>query len=537
MRVTNHMVTSSSLRNMQKSMQRVSKLNEQITTGKKISAPSEDPVIAIRALKLRTTCDQLEQYKNKNIKDALSWLDTTQSSIQNIYDRLQSIYDYCVQGAHDTFSTDDRNKIINELRSLKEGIYSEGGTTYAGRYLYSGYKTETNLIFQNAEAKQGKSYHITEEVSPNKIVPKNVVLNEVNASGLDGILAGDTYISPTASTTYVLQLAYDNLDAEDLTVLDADGNPVMEPQLDENGAPVVDGSGNPVMQPVQKEFSITVTDAQGNQSELTVTTLTGKDADKYYNVADDAVHFIPETGELVFGKNVYNSIKDAQDITINYNKSNFAVGDLRPEMYFNCTQYQKNADGTVKTTNYTMEDEGQPIQYEVNFNQYLTVNAEGRNVITHDMGNDVEDMVIAVQDVLDIEETITKLKRLLEDPQYKNNEDAVKQINKMLEDADVELAMKRENMQKLFGNNVTNFQNFMNSVSAEQAKVGTNYSKLELIETRVTEQLENFQELKSSNEDVETEEAALEMYQSELVYESALATTSSVIKKTLLDYL
>ena len=53
----------------------------------------------------------------------------------------------------------------------------------------------------------------------------------------------------------------------------------------------------------------------------------------------------------------------------------------------------------------------------------------------------------------------------------------------------------------------------------------------------MTEQLANFKELKSSNEDVETEEAAIEMYQSELVYESALATTSSVIKKTLLDYI
>ena len=65
MRVTNQMVTAGSLRNMQKSMQRVSNLNQQVTTGKKISAPSEDPVIAIRALKLRTTCDQLDQYKNK----------------------------------------------------------------------------------------------------------------------------------------------------------------------------------------------------------------------------------------------------------------------------------------------------------------------------------------------------------------------------------------------------------------------------------------------------------------------------------------
>ena len=153
------------------------------------------------------------------------------------------------------------------------------------------------------------------------------------------------------------------------------------------------------------------------------------------------------------------------------------------------------------------------------------------------MGNKIDDLTNSVQDVLDIEETISKLNVMIEAPEYKNNPDAVKQINKMLEDADIELAQKRETMQKLFGNNMTNFQNFMEDVSAVQAKVGTTYSKLELIETRVTEQLANFKELKSSNEDVETEEAAIDMYQSELVYESALATTSSVIKKTLLDYI
>lgn len=505
MRVTNHMVTSSSLRNMQKSMQRVSTLNEQVTTGKKISAPSEDPVVAIRALKLRTTCDQLDQYKNKNIKDALSWLDTTQSSIENILSRMQSVYEYAEQGANDTFSTDDRNKIINELRSLKEGIYSEGGTTYAGRYLFSGYKTETNLIFQNEAAKKGLAYSITEELTPDKIKSKSVVLDGIDAGNLDKILTGaETYTSPTRANAYTLQLAYDNLDSGAL-------------------------NGN--------DLSLVVTDTDGNNLTLPMTVMSVADSDDYYNIQPGDVHFIPETGEIVFGDTIYNSIKNAKNMTVNYNKSDFAVGDLRPEMYFNCTQYKEESDGSVKKTNYTVTDEGQPIRYEVNFNQYITVNAEGRNIISHGIGNDIDDMATAVQNVLDIENTITKLKGCLSDPKYMNDEDAVKQINKMLEDADVELAMRREDMQKLFGNNMTNFQNFMSDVSAEQAKVGTNYSKLELIETRVIEQLENFEELKSSNEDIETEEAALELYQSELVYESALATTSNVIKKTLLDYL
>lgn len=506
MRVTNQMVTAGSLRNMQKSMQRVSNLNQQVTTGKKISAPSEDPVIAIRALKLRTTCDQLTQYKSKNIKDAMSWVDTTQSSVQNVYDRLEDVYYYCEQGASDTFQTKDRQTIIDELKALKEAIYQEGGTTYAGRYLFSGYKTETNLVFQDDAAKEGLAYNITEDISPDTIVSKDVVLDGVKPEDLDSILAGTTtYEAPTSASVYKMRLAYSGLD---------------------NGTP-----------------TITVTDANGKQTDLVgmvggqFTVKQVADNDTYYEVDPDGVNYIPETGEIIFGENVYNQIKNAENISVNYDKSQFNVGDLRPEMYFNCVQHKTLQNGTVQDTNYTVDAKGQPIKYEVNFNQYVTVNAEGKDLIKHDMGNKIEDLANAVQDVLDIENTISKLNNMLEDPQYKNDADAIEQINKMLEGADVELALKKENMQKLFGNNMTNFQNFMEDVSSVQAVVGTTYSKLELIETRVTEQLANFKELKSSNEDVETEEAAIEMYQAELVYESSLATTASVIQKTLLDYL
>ncbi len=527
MRITNKMVTDSSLRNMQKAMSRVGKLNEQVTTGKKIAAPSEDPVVAIRALKLRTTCDQLEQYKSKNIPDALNWLDTTQSSIQNMYDRLEDVYDLCVSGSTDTFQTDDRQTIINNLLALKDALYKEGGTTYAGRYLFSGYKTETNLVFQDNAAKAGLSYKIQESIAPNKIEAKRVVLNEVDPEKIDDYLdgtSGVTYTAPTQSSPYVLQLAYDNLNKADqsVTVTEKDGTTTTAT------IPAI------TIQAVTKDADGAVT----STVNITPTIMNVSNSDKYYDFSDGAdAHFIPETGEIVFSDAMYDSIKDATSIDVTYGKSNFEVGDLRPEMYFDCTRYEERSDGTIKSVDYTVDEAGQEIQYELSFKQYVTVNAEGNDLIQHEMGNRIEDMMEAVRDVLNIEDTITKLKAKLEDPKYKNDEDGIAQINKMLEDADVELAMKRENMQKLFGNNITHFQGFMDDVSSVQAKVATTISKVELIQKRVTEQLADFKELKSSNEDIETEEVAIELYQAELVYDSALSTTATVIKKSLLDYL
>ena len=84
MRVTNQMMSNNSLRNLQTSTHRVDTLIQQLTTGQKIQRASDDPVVAVRALKLRNTVSQLNQYKTKNIKDADNWMDLTESSITSI---------------------------------------------------------------------------------------------------------------------------------------------------------------------------------------------------------------------------------------------------------------------------------------------------------------------------------------------------------------------------------------------------------------------------------------------------------------------
>ena len=77
MRVTTKMMQNTSLRNLNTSKAREEKLLVQLATGKKISRPSDDPVIAIRALKLNSSLDKINQYYEKNAKDAESWLGFT----------------------------------------------------------------------------------------------------------------------------------------------------------------------------------------------------------------------------------------------------------------------------------------------------------------------------------------------------------------------------------------------------------------------------------------------------------------------------
>ncbi|MDE5873543.1 MAG: flagellar hook-associated protein FlgL, partial [Lachnospiraceae bacterium] len=203
MRITNQIVSGNSLRNMQKSMQEVNKRTQQLTTGKKISRASEDPVIAIRALKLRTTVTQLEQYKGKNIPDATSWYEITQTSLDTITDKIKGINDYCVQGSTDSFGTSDRSAIIDGLRQLRDMIFAEGNATYAGRYIFSGYKTDRSLVFVTTEDNKKYSYDITQHFTADDLDTKNTVLNEIDYTRLDGYIDGtDTYEQPNPETVY-----------------------------------------------------------------------------------------------------------------------------------------------------------------------------------------------------------------------------------------------------------------------------------------------------------------------------------------------
>lgn len=509
MRITNQIVSGNSLRNMQKSMSEVNKRTQQLTTGKKISRASEDPVIAIRALKLRTTVTQLEQYKGKNIPDANSWYEITQTSLDTITDKIKGINDYCVQGSTDSFGTSDRSAIIDGLKQLRDMIFSEGNATYAGRYIFSGYKTDRSLVFVTTEDNSKYSYDITQHFTADDLDTKNTVWNEIDYTRVDGYIDGsDTYEQPNPETVYRLNLGYDRIE-----------------QFNNDGANVL---------------SLKAKDAAGDDIDLTTFSVRVKEAgdvDTYYEVGDDDINIIKETGEIIFGENVYNTLKTANDIEVTYSRKDFKPDELRPEHFFDCIQYTEQPDGTIKTVQYEQPPEGQAIYYEVNFNQSVQVNTEGNKIINTKVGNDINDLIYALQDMEEAEKAQKQLKSMLEDPQYANDDAAVKKINQMLSDLDVELAVKKENMQKKFSQNIKNFQDYMNQITAVQSDLGSRMTKLSMIEVRVKEQYASFKELKSVNEDTETDSAIIDFNEAGLVYESALAATSNIMRKTLLDYI
>lgn len=145
MRITNNMLINNMIGYIGNNLTRMDKYQSQLATGKKIQVPSDDPVVAARALKLRTDVAEIEQYQ-RNIKDAQNWMDITESTLSNIGDVLQRARELAVQGANGTTTPDDTNKIKEEVSQLRTQLIHLANTTYAGRYIFSGFKTDAKLI-------------------------------------------------------------------------------------------------------------------------------------------------------------------------------------------------------------------------------------------------------------------------------------------------------------------------------------------------------------------------------------------------------
>ncbi len=145
MRITNNMLISNMLTALGNNESRMSKYQNQLNTGKKIQLPSDDPIVAARALKLRTDVSKIEQYQ-KNLGDAKSWVDATDDTLNQLGLVLKRARELTVQASTATYGSEDTQKIAEEINQLRTQVIQISNTTYAGRYMFTGFKTDQKLI-------------------------------------------------------------------------------------------------------------------------------------------------------------------------------------------------------------------------------------------------------------------------------------------------------------------------------------------------------------------------------------------------------
>jgi flagellar hook-associated protein 3 FlgL len=116
------------------------KLQDQISTQKKFTKPSDDPVAAMMGMNYRTDLNRIQQF-SRNIGEVRNWVDSTDDALDKGVLALQRIRELTVQASNGTLEGDQRNAIAEEVKQLKEHLQNIGDTQVGGKYIFNGNQT------------------------------------------------------------------------------------------------------------------------------------------------------------------------------------------------------------------------------------------------------------------------------------------------------------------------------------------------------------------------------------------------------------
>ena len=575
MRITNRIMRNNSLYNINQNKILEDKLSNQMMNQSKITRPSDDPVVAIRALRLRTNVTMVSQYYDKNTEDADSWLSITGDALKTVNDVLEDIYEQAETASKKNFTAADLDIVLTQMNALAKEFYASGNVDYAGRYVFSGYRTDTPITFTEENIKEfnqdpdnRKSFIISESRGYGDISS----ISYTDWQGGNGVKEDETQIKNT--TLYRFRLSYDDLDFdENVTSIKRQPDGSMQ-AFDKNGNPVPNNAF---------QFDMTGVD------ELTIY----EDAESAYkDIAADTtgtkVGYIPSTGEIVFGEAYYNDpvkVNENMQVNVKYSKSTWEEGDINPVHYFHCIESDEQNIGkamsleTAKSTlekaqsdlklveadknatqaqldaarqavevaqeavddimgrviEYNADGKDQDIYYAMGFNQDIQVNTHAKEVFTHDVRRDIDDFEIYLKQLKDVEAVKADIEKKMKE--YPEDSAEYKDLQLQMDAADKAYTYIRDNVQKKFENQLTKCQNYIDKTNVAVTENGTRGSRLDLIKNRLMGQKATFKDLQSSNEDVDVTEVAVQLKSSELTYEAALAATSKIMQTNLMNYI
>lgn len=522
MRVTNNMITYNTKTNINSNKVLVDKYNTQMTTQKKISKASENPVIAIRALRMQTNLSHITQYLDNNIEDANAWIDITETALTNMKNVLTDIRTQCVNGSTDTLTADDRNTILKSLKSLQDQVYTEGNADYAGRTVFTGYRTNCQLTFMEDE--QETEYKIKENFTFEDLKDHRYYYGETEVP-VDATAACTEEIG--TNTYSRLRMAYGQLDGPDV-VDDTQNPPTMGPSKIE-----IKVDGDDIATKINAIAGAATPPATGSFTEY-ATDADWIAANGGTELGDYDVIFIRDTGEMVFGKEIAHQLaRDKASFEISYTKTGFDEGEPRPEYYFDCSMHTPDMpDGEY--VNYTKEN--QQITYVISSGITLPVNTQASEVFGPEIGRDVVELIDIVTNAIAANDKVAKIEAMMKRDQFAGEKEQ-KVLKTYLDAAKKEADYANDHLQKTYSQYITNFDNYLERVNHGITNIGSLQKRLDLTQNRVENQKMTVEELKSKNEDRDISDIIIDYYASYNAYTASLTAASKVGQQTLLNYL
>ncbi len=376
MRITNKMMSNNSLVNINGNKEYLDKLNNQMATEKKLIRASDDPIVAIRALKLRGALSEVSTYYDANIPDAKAWVDVTQTAIESTVDMLSNMKALCDQGANGTNDASARAKIYEGLNADMKQIYSNGNTSYAGRTVFTGFRTDRSLTFAGdteADYRGIKDTFNASDVKRAAYVEGALSMDDIEALNAPG--HEETTVKE--NTVNRIRLSYDNLNSAIKTESGEETSTSIVYRKELDSTPVIEQSSVKT-DPLKglQEFSIRYgsetykikkqTDGTFDIDPADPAVTVEQRTDKSFTVSVEQTGAVPPVTGV---KNVFNVSANGKLITSSYSESAIEVPIISSteDAVAGKTAYQElaldpnnqNSDAAVADKIYLLKDTGE----------------------------------------------------------------------------------------------------------------------------------------------------------------------------------
>jgi flagellar hook-associated protein 3 FlgL len=192
-RITNQMTSQMTLAGIESALDRVDTTQQELSSGKSINQPSDNPSGTALALQLNTDLSNLTGY-SKNVTDGTGWATAQSSALTDVTNSVQRIRELTLEAANGSQTTADMQASAQEVNQLIDQIKQDANTQYNGQYVFSGSATST-APYQSGSTDTygGNTGQITRTIGPNTSLTVNSNLSGVLGSGqtVSGQPAGD----------------------------------------------------------------------------------------------------------------------------------------------------------------------------------------------------------------------------------------------------------------------------------------------------------------------------------------------------------
>lgn len=175
-RISNQLMVGRLQANLKAAQQNLSKLQDQLSSGQRLTIPSDDPAAASRTLSLQRILAAKDQFK-ANIQTDRSFLASSESSLSSVGDALVQARQLLTAGIGDSTSLAGKQALATQASALVQQVLSAGNSQFRGRYLFAG--TDTNqapftLRADGSVQYNGDTHSLSTQIAAGQYLSANV---------------------------------------------------------------------------------------------------------------------------------------------------------------------------------------------------------------------------------------------------------------------------------------------------------------------------------------------------------------------------